>query len=109
MTPARLLLISAALLGLSACALLVWQHGPGSAKIGFFLLLCGLPAFGAGLIEDLTKRVSPGKRLVATAISAALAAWVLEAQITRTDRMPSIPAISVTSSGVTGESTSTML
>jgi len=72
-------------LGLSACALLVWQHGPGSAKIGFFLLLCGLPAFGAGLIEDLTKRVSPGKRLVATAVSAALAAWVLEAQITRTD------------------------
>lgn len=54
-------------------------------KLGALLLVCGLPAFGAGLIEDLTKRVSPGKRLLATAVSAALGIWLLNATITRTD------------------------
>jgi UDP-N-acetylmuramyl pentapeptide phosphotransferase/UDP-N-acetylglucosamine-1-phosphate transferase len=52
---------------------------------GFALLACGLPAFAAGLLEDVTKRVSPGKRLAATAFSALLAVWVLGASITRTD------------------------
>jgi UDP-N-acetylmuramyl pentapeptide phosphotransferase/UDP-N-acetylglucosamine-1-phosphate transferase len=51
----------------------------------FALLACGLPAFAVGLLEDVTKRVSPGKRLAATAFSALLAVWVLGAAITRTD------------------------
>lgn len=49
------------------------------------LLACGLPAFGVGLIEDLTKRVSPRMRLVAIAVSATLAAGLLGAVIPRTD------------------------
>lgn len=56
-----------------------------AGRMGALLLACALPAFGAGLIEDLTRRVSPGKRLLATALSAALAFWVLEAQITRAE------------------------
>ena len=49
------------------------------------LLICGLPAFVAGLIEDLTKTVSPRKRLLAVAASAVLAVWLMDAVVTRTD------------------------
>jgi UDP-N-acetylmuramyl pentapeptide phosphotransferase/UDP-N-acetylglucosamine-1-phosphate transferase len=56
-----------------------------AAVTGAWLLGCGLVAFAAGLIEDLTKRVSPSKRLLATAVSALLAAWALGTLITRTD------------------------
>ena len=72
-------------LGLLALALFAWQQGAADAKLGFLLLACGLPAFAAGLIEDLTKKVSPAKRLVATMLSAALAFWLLDAQINRID------------------------
>jgi UDP-N-acetylmuramyl pentapeptide phosphotransferase/UDP-N-acetylglucosamine-1-phosphate transferase len=51
----------------------------------WLLLASALPAFSAGLMEDLTKNVSPAKRLCATALSAALAAWWLDAVIRRTD------------------------
>ena len=72
-------------LGLLACTVFVWFQGRPDAWFGLLLLLCGLPAFAAGLIEDLTKRVSPLKRLIATGVSAALAALLLDAQIVRTD------------------------
>jgi UDP-N-acetylmuramyl pentapeptide phosphotransferase/UDP-N-acetylglucosamine-1-phosphate transferase len=49
------------------------------------LMLCALPAFAAGLIEDFTKTVAPLYRLLATAISAGMAFWLLDAQISRTD------------------------
>ena len=49
------------------------------------LLACSVPAFAAGLTEDLTKTVSPRRRLAATALSAALGAWTLGAVIARTD------------------------
>jgi UDP-N-acetylmuramyl pentapeptide phosphotransferase/UDP-N-acetylglucosamine-1-phosphate transferase len=48
------------------------------------LLLCASPAFAAGLLEDFTRTVSPAKRLVATALSAALAGLFVPAQITHT-------------------------
>ncbi len=57
---------------------------PGSA-LALGLLACGLPAFAAGLTEDLTKRVAPRYRLAATALSALLAVHVLGATIDRTD------------------------
>jgi len=84
--------------GLLACALLAWQQGGADMKLGFLLLLCGLPAFGAGLVEDLTKKVSPGKRLLATAISALLAAWLLGAVISRTD-IPGVDWVVGTTAG----------
>ena len=36
------------------------------------MILCGLPAFGCGLLEDLTKKVSPRIRLIATMVSGVL-------------------------------------
>lgn len=75
-----------------------YLQGGVNAKLGALLLLCGLPAFGAGLIEDFTKRVSPGKRLLATAVSAALGVFVLGAAITRTD-IPGLDLIVGTAAG----------
>ena len=69
-------------IGLLVAACAAWQQGMEDAGLGFKLLLCGIPAFASGLIEDLTKKVSPRKRLAATALSAALAIWVLGAQVT---------------------------
>lgn len=49
------------------------------------LLACSLPAFLAGLAEDLTKRVGVRTRLYASFASAALAIWFLNASLTRLD------------------------
>lgn len=54
------------------------------ASVIWTLILCAIPAFAAGIIEDITKKVSPRWRLLATAVSAALAAWLLSGVITRT-------------------------
>jgi UDP-N-acetylmuramyl pentapeptide phosphotransferase/UDP-N-acetylglucosamine-1-phosphate transferase len=51
---------------------------------GLVLLACGAPTFVAGLSEDITKSISPRRRLFFTAMSAALAVWLVEAVITRT-------------------------
>lgn len=67
-----------------AAAFLSFTDTP-AARLAGLLLVCGLPAFAAGLIEDLTKRVSPRLRLLAVAASALLAVWLLEAAVTRVD------------------------
>jgi UDP-N-acetylmuramyl pentapeptide phosphotransferase/UDP-N-acetylglucosamine-1-phosphate transferase len=84
--------------GLVGMVALAFALGHPQAKVGGLLLLCGIPAFAAGLIEDFTKRVSPGKRLLATAVSAALGCWVLGAMITRTD-IPGLDLIVATTVG----------
>ncbi|MDE2614207.1 MAG: glycosyl transferase [Burkholderiales bacterium] len=71
--------------GLMAALVALTLAPDDTGRIGTLLLLCGSLAFVVGLAEDLTKRVSPGKRLLATAASAMLAAWLLGAAITRTD------------------------
>lgn len=72
--------------GLLATALFAAERGMGEAATALLLLLaCGLPAFAAGLAEDVSGRVAPRWRLAATAASAALAVVLLEATITRTD------------------------
>jgi len=48
------------------------------------LLVCAAPAFIAGLTEDLTKNVSPRRRLLFTMISAGLAIWLLGGTIQHT-------------------------
>ena len=55
------------------------------ARALWLLVACSVPAFVAGITEDLTKNVSPRRRLLATAISASLAVWLLDAVLTRTD------------------------
>jgi UDP-N-acetylmuramyl pentapeptide phosphotransferase/UDP-N-acetylglucosamine-1-phosphate transferase len=70
--------------GMLAGAWVLWWRDPGAGAQALVLLACGLPALAAGLAEDLTKRVSAGRRLLATALSALLAVWLLDAMITRT-------------------------
>ena len=67
---------------LVAAAVLAWR-APQHRSFLLLMALSALPAFGAGLLEDLTKRVSATKRLVATAASAALGAWWLGAVVSR--------------------------
>lgn len=55
-----------------------------AASMGGLLLVCGAPCFLAGLAEDYTKRISPRRRLFFTAVSGALAVWLLQAVITHT-------------------------
>jgi UDP-N-acetylmuramyl pentapeptide phosphotransferase/UDP-N-acetylglucosamine-1-phosphate transferase len=65
-----------------ACALLAltWQDS-AHVRDGWLLLLCAAPALAAGLAEDLTRKVGPLPRLLATMVSALLAAWLLGALI----------------------------
>ncbi|OBS31902.1 glycosyl transferase [Tepidimonas fonticaldi] len=48
-----------------------------------WLLIAALPAFGAGLAEDVTKRVGVAARLLATMAAAAVGAWGLGAVLPR--------------------------
>lgn len=73
------------LLGVATgAAMLAWREPVAAPWLASFLI-CAVPAFGAGIAEDLTKTQSPRKRLFFTAVSAALAAWMVQAVITRTD------------------------
>jgi UDP-N-acetylmuramyl pentapeptide phosphotransferase/UDP-N-acetylglucosamine-1-phosphate transferase len=74
--------IAAGFAGAMAC--IAWQQ-PKQAYLIACLVTSAVPVFAAGLWEDLTKRVRPRNRLVAAAVSAALAAWLLGAVISRTD------------------------
>lgn len=49
------------------------------------LIVCLLPAFGIGLIEDLTRRAGVLVRLVVTMLSASLGWWLLDGKLTRLD------------------------
>lgn len=75
----------AIIMGLASAAVTAWLQEHASAPILWNLLISGSVAFGAGIIEDFTKKVSPRQRLLATALSAALAAWLANGLITRTD------------------------
>ena len=64
-------------------AFAVWQWVGTDGSEVWLLLLAGVPVFLAGLIEDLTKKVSPLVRLLAAFVSAAVAAWLLHALLDR--------------------------
>jgi len=70
--------------GALAGVIVIRWRDPAVGHPAFVLLACGLPALLAGLQEDLTKRVSPRRRLLATALSALLAVWLLDAVLVRT-------------------------
>ncbi len=57
-----------------------------------WLMLASLPAFGSGLIEDLTKAVTPKVRLVCAAAAAGLGIWLLDARLIHTG-LPWIDAL----------------
>lgn len=72
-------------LGLLAFAVLAFFRGhPQTASI-LILLMCALPAFLSGIVEDLTGRVSPLWRLLFTALSALLAGILIDARIESLD------------------------
>lgn len=71
--------------GFAAAIGLISTQAPEQALWGLLFLLCSLPAFGTGLIEDLTKAVTPRLRLLATAASGALGIWLLGGVVVRTD------------------------
>jgi UDP-N-acetylmuramyl pentapeptide phosphotransferase/UDP-N-acetylglucosamine-1-phosphate transferase len=58
---------------------------PEVSSFGFLVIVAAIPAFSAGLIEDITKRVSVSKRLLATALSAAIGGLLLGGWLTRLD------------------------
>ena len=72
-------------LGLVAGALGQWAAGSPAAWTAALLLASGVPAFAAGIAEDLTKHISPRRRLFFTAVSALIAAGLLDAVILRTE------------------------
>jgi UDP-N-acetylmuramyl pentapeptide phosphotransferase/UDP-N-acetylglucosamine-1-phosphate transferase len=49
-----------------------------------WLLVASLPAFGAGLVEDLTKVVTPRVRLFFTVVAGGLGVWLLGAKLVHT-------------------------
>lgn len=73
------------LLGVVAGAGIAKLAHQGWAREGWLLLAAAMPAFLAGLAEDLTKRIGVRERLVATALSAALGGYLLGAWLTRVD------------------------
>ena len=74
-----------ATLGVLALSFALLQPQSALGRMLLLLLLCGAPAFVAGLLEDVTKRVSVSMRLLAAILSAVLAVFVLGTAITRTD------------------------
>lgn len=76
-------------IGILAAALVtsgvLWWNHAFQYKQFLFVVLAGLPAFLAGLVEDFTKAVSPRIRLIATMLSAILAVWFVDARIIRID------------------------
>jgi len=69
-----------------------------AAQWGLLLLLCGVPAFGVGLWHDFTDTIAPRGRLLATAVSAVLAFYVLGAAILVTD-VPGLDWLAGTAAG----------
>ncbi len=54
----------------------------GVRQLFGLMLLAGIPAFGAGFIEDLTNKVSVGKRLLATMLSGLIASLLMGYSLT---------------------------
>ncbi len=75
----------ALLLGVLAVNGVALLREPGPAAMLALIWLCSLPAFAAGLAEDVTKRVAARWRFAAIAVSGALVYWVLGESVTRLD------------------------
>ncbi len=73
------------LVGAAIASFAIWLLNPdeGLGQFGLQVLLCGIVAFLAGLIEDLTKKVGVKERLLATAISGVLGGFLLGGWLAR--------------------------
>jgi UDP-N-acetylmuramyl pentapeptide phosphotransferase/UDP-N-acetylglucosamine-1-phosphate transferase len=79
-----------------ACAWLV--QGESMTKVPVLIWACGVLAFGAGLIEDFTKRVPPAVRLACTGMAGLVAVFAVDSLI---DRVP-IPGLDLLASTYSG-------
>ena len=76
----------------------------------FKLVIAAIPAFLAGFVEDVTKKVSVKARLLATFASALLACWLMDAYLSRLDmwgvdvllHLSPLAAIAITAVAVAG-------
>ncbi|XZG70807.1 MraY family glycosyltransferase [Chitinibacteraceae bacterium HSL-7] len=75
----------AVMAGILAVAAWYSYKGIIEERAFWLLILVSLPAFLGGLIEDLTKYVSPLARLLATMAAAMAGFWLLDASINRLD------------------------
>lgn len=67
-------------LGIGGAFTILWLGGAGGAT--WVLLLCVLPGFVGGLIEDVAKHGAVFPRLILPAVAGALGYWLLDARIT---------------------------
>jgi UDP-N-acetylmuramyl pentapeptide phosphotransferase/UDP-N-acetylglucosamine-1-phosphate transferase len=70
--------------GVVLAALLAPGAAADSRQLLLLLLVASLPAFGAGLVEDLTKVVTPRVRLLFTIVAGGLGVWLLGARLVHT-------------------------
>lgn len=73
------------IIGLLVAGLASYVTNGNSYTATLTLLVCALPVFLAGFIEDITKSVSVRTRLLSSFVSAALAVWLLGAQMPDAD------------------------
>lgn len=69
----------------AAAAAMWWEVGQAEGRFAFTLLACSSVAFLAGFVQDLTEALTPRGRLLATALSAAIAFYWMGAAIHTTD------------------------
>jgi UDP-N-acetylmuramyl pentapeptide phosphotransferase/UDP-N-acetylglucosamine-1-phosphate transferase len=75
----------AVFLGVLAGILVKLFSDEKSGGLGMMLLATSIPAFAMGVVEDLSKRAGIAQRLLATAVSALLAGYLLNAWLVRLD------------------------
>ena len=78
--------------GLLMGALICSASAAAHSRSIVLLMLVVTPAFLGGLLEDLTGRVSPAKRMAFTMVSAALGIWLMGTVVTRVD-IPMLDAL----------------
>ncbi len=83
---------------LAGIGALAAMSGMQAAAVPFALIACALPAFAAGFVHDLSEALSPRGRLLATAVSAALAFFWLDAAVLRTE-IPGIDTLLTLAAG----------
>jgi len=69
---------------LAGILLLAWETSMYERETAF-IIVCLLPAFGIGLVEDVTRRAGIAVRLAFTMVAAALGWWLLGAGLYRLD------------------------
>ena len=82
----------AILIGLIAAVTIDFFKSPSNFVVASAFLLSMLPAFGIGLIEDITKKIGVKTRLIFTLLSALLVCYFLNIRINRVD-LPGIDSI----------------